>query len=146
MLFRSSDCSAPEIQEAYEEVRNDNSPINWMLITYKEGTNQTVWTLHGKGEGGLEELKAAIDDKFIGYGYLRVTTGDEMSIRAKFVFIKYISKGTRMNLKAKMNIHRGDVEKVINQISIAYDADCLDELDENEIMERVNKAGGAHYN
>ena len=141
-----SDCSAPEIQEAYEEVRNDNSPINWMLITYKEGSNHTVWCLHGKGEGGLEELKAAIDDKFLGYGYLRVTSGDEMSVRAKFVFIKYLAKGTRMNDKAKMNLHRGDVEKVINQISISYDADSLEELDEQEINARVNKAGGAHYN
>ena len=137
-----SDCSDPEIMQAYEEVRNDNSPINWMLITYKEGSNQSVWTLHGKGEGGLEELKAAITDKFIGYGYLRVTTGDELSVRSKFVFIKYIAKGTRMNTKAKMNLHRGDVEKVINQISIAIDADSLDELDEDEINARVYKAGG----
>ena len=141
-----SDCSDPEILQAYEEVRSDKSPINWMLITYKEGTNQTVWTLVGKGEGGFEELKSNIDDKFIGYGYLRVTTGDDMSVRSKFVFIKYIAKGTRMNIKAKMNIHRGDVEKVINQISISFDADSLEELDENEINARLFKAGGAHYN
>ena len=44
-----SDCSNPEIKQAYDEVRDDKSPINWMLITY---TNQTVWCLLGKGEGG----------------------------------------------------------------------------------------------
>ena len=139
-----SDCSAPEIREAYDDVRNDSTETNWMLITYEEGNNKK-WCLAGKGSGGLEELKEAIGPNFLGYGYLRVTSGDEMSKRAKFVFIKYLSKGLKMNIKAQMNLHRGDVEKVLNQISVSIEAESLDDLAEDEVLARIHKAGGAHY-
>ena len=139
-----SDCSAPEIREAYEDIRNDSTDTNWMLITYEEGNNKK-WCLAGKGSGGLEEMKESIGPNFLGYGYLRVTAGDDMSKRAKFVFIKYLSKGLKMTVKAQMNLHRGDVEKVLNQISIAMEAETLDELSEEEVQARIHKAGGAHY-
>ena len=140
-----SDCSSPEIREAYEAVRNDNDPTNWLLITYEEGSNQKKWCLFGKGEGGLEELRGAITPDFLGYGYIRVISGDEMSKRPKFVFVKYISKGLKMTIKAQMNIHRGDVEKVLSQYNVSMEVDCLDELTEEEVNERVLKAGGAKY-
>jgi hypothetical protein len=140
-----SDVSDPAIKEAYDEVRNDASDINWLLITYEEGSNNKKWILFGKGSGGLEELRGKITDTFLGFGYLRVTSGDEMSKRAKFVFIKYLSKGLKMNLKALINVHRGDVEKVLNQISIAVEAEGLDELSDAEIDARIQKASGAHY-
>jgi hypothetical protein len=140
-----SDVSDPAIKEAYDEVRADSSDINWLLITYEEGSNNKKWCLHGKGSGGLTELKEKITDTFIGFGYLRVISGDDMSKRAKFVFIKYLSKGLKMNLKALINVHRGDVEKVLNQISIAVEAEGQDELTEEDINTRINKAGGAHY-
>lgn len=139
-----SDCSAPEIREAYDEVRNDNCETNWMLITYEQGAYKK-WVLAGKGTGGLEEMKESIGPNFLGYGYLRVIAGDEMSRRPKFVFVKYLSKGLRMTVKAQMNLHRGDVEKVLNQISVAIEVDSLDELTEEEVMDRVKKAGGANY-
>jgi hypothetical protein len=141
-----SDCSAPEIKQAYEEVRSDATDINWLLITYEAGSNDTKWTLVGKGAGGLDELKTYVDDQFLGYGYLRVVSGDEMSRRAKFVFIRYLAKGLKMNLKARLNLHRGDVEKVISQVNVSIEVESLDELDEEEIKARVSRAGGAHYN
>jgi hypothetical protein len=140
-----SDCSAPEIREAYEEVRNDSAETNWMLITYEPGSGNKRWVLAGKGTGGLEELKASIGSDFLGYGYLRVTSGDDMSKRAKFVFIKYLSKGLKMNIKAVMNLHRGDVERVLNQATVTIEAETLEDLSEEEIGGRVHKAGGAHY-
>lgn len=142
--FTMSDCSAPEIREAYNEVRNDSNETNWMLITYKADDNKT-WCLHGKGEGGLDELKEQITPDFLGYGYLRVTSGDDLSKRAKFVFIKYVSKTLKMTQKAQMNLHRGDVERVLNQSSVNIEVDHLDELNAEDIEARVRKAGGAKY-
>jgi hypothetical protein len=141
-----SDVSSPAIREAYEDVRSDGSDTNWLLLTYEEGSNNKKWTLAGKGSGGLEELKSNINESFLGFGYLRVTSGDELSKRAKFVFIKYLSKGLKMNVKAQLNLHRGDVEKVLSQVSVAVEAETLDELTEVDILDRVSKAGGAHYN
>lgn len=140
-----SDCSAPEISEAYNAIRNDADPTTWMLITYEEGSNNKKWCLHAKGEGDLEELKSHITPDFIGFGYIRVIGGDEMSKRPKFVFIKYLAKGLKMTVKALMNMHRGDVEKVINQVNVTMEVESLDELTEEEVTNRVKKAGGAQY-
>jgi hypothetical protein len=140
-----SDCSSPDIKAAYDEVRSDASDVNWLLITYEEGSNNKKWTLAGKGSGGLEELKSNIGPEFLGFGYLRVVSGDDLSKRAKFVFIKYLSKGLKMTVKAQLNLHRGDVEKVLNQINVAIEADGLDDLSEEAVLARVKKAGGANY-
>jgi hypothetical protein len=140
-----SDVSAPEIREAYDDVRNDGSDTNWLLITFEEGSNNKKWALVGKGSGGLEELKTKITPEFLGFGYLRVISGDELSKRPKFVFIKYLAKGLKMTVKAQLNVTRGDVEKVLSQINVAVEAETLDELTEADILDRVQKAGGAHY-
>jgi hypothetical protein len=140
-----SDCSAPEIREAYDEVRSDASDINWLLITYAEGSNNKKWTLIGKGSGGFEELKSNIGPNFLGFGYVRVIAGDDLSKRPKFVFIKYLSAGLKMTIKAQLNLHRGDVEKVLNQANVNIEADSLADLDEESVLGRVKKAGGANY-
>ena len=140
-----SDCSAPEIAEAYQAVRNDNDDTNWMLITYAEGSNDKVWCLAGKGNDGLDGLKALLSDSFIGFGYLRVISGDEMSKRPKFVFIKFVGKQNKLNRKAALNLQRGDVEKVLSQCNVSLEVDTVDELTEEDVMDRVYKAGGAKY-
>jgi hypothetical protein len=139
-----SDCSAPEIKEAYDEVRSDASDINWLLITYAEGSNNKKWALAGKGSGGLEELKSNIGLNFLGFGYVRVIAGDDLSKRPKFVFIKYLSSGLKMTVKATLNLHRGDVEKVLGQTNVTIEADSLADLDEESVLGRVKKAGGAN--
>ena len=141
----SCDCSAPEIAEAYEAVRNDNDATNWMLITWAEGSKDKVWTLAGKGNGGLAELKELLNDAFIGFGYLRVISGDEMSKRPKFVMIKFVGKQNKLNRKANINVQRGDVEKVLAQCNVSLEVDTVDELTEEDVMDRVYKAGGAKY-
>jgi hypothetical protein len=140
-----SDCSDPAIREAYEEVRRDDNETNWMLITYAEGSDK-VWKLVDKGIGGLEELKDRLSDEFRGFGYLRCVTGDELSKRSKFVFITYCGEKVRLIHRTKLTVHKADVLRVIDQVSISVDASTLDELTEEDIMARLNKAGGAHYN
>jgi hypothetical protein len=56
-----SDASAPEIREAYEDVRSDATDTNWLLIGYEQGSGCKRWALIGKGSGGLDELKSYID-------------------------------------------------------------------------------------
>lgn len=139
------DCSAPEIAQAYEAVRNDRDETNWMLITWAEGSKDKVWTLAGQGTGGLAELKEKLSDEFIGFGYIRVISGDEMSRRPKFVMIKFVGKKNKLNRKANINLQRGEVEKVLSQTNVSLEVDSVDELTEEDVMDRVDKAGGAKY-
>ena len=140
-----SDCTDPAIREAYEEIRRDDNETNWMLITYQEGSDK-VWSLVGKGTGGLDELKENLHDQFRGFGYLRCITGDDLSVRAKFVFITFCGEKVRLIHRTKLTVHKADVLRVINQVSISVDASTLDDLTQEDIQARLHKAGGAHYN
>ena len=47
------------------------------------------------------------------YGYVRVETGDEMSKRAKFVFITWIGKDVSALKKARVSTDKGVVKAVL---------------------------------
>jgi hypothetical protein len=62
--------------------------------------------VRGKGNGGLEEMREHFKDDEPMYGYLRVTAGDEESIRQKFVLISWCGPEVKALKKAKMSVHK----------------------------------------
>jgi hypothetical protein len=141
------DVSTSEIREVDDRVRNDVTDTNWFLITFEEGNNKKKkWAFVGKDSSGIEEFKSNIGAEFLDFGYFRVTSGDEFSKRAKFVFIKSLTKGLKMTLRAQLSVTCGDVEKVIKQVNVAVEAETLDELSEVDILDRASKTGGDRSN
>ncbi|KAI7831927.1 hypothetical protein BX661DRAFT_179528 [Kickxella alabastrina] len=115
-------CDAPEIREAYEDVRNDDTQTNWMLLEFDENKNNV--------------LKKHLKDNSAAFGYIRVPmSNDELSLRIKFVFLVW----------AKLSVQKAEVTNVISNSSIEIAASEQDDLDENEIMLMLKKAGGANY-
>lgn len=51
--------SDPEINQAYEDVRNDKSETNWMLLKYEFATKDNL-KLAQTGQGTIEELTEAL--------------------------------------------------------------------------------------
>jgi len=66
-----SGANAPNILAAYDAVRSNTDPTNWLLISYT-GVVGDKLELTSTGSGGLTELKEALDDSQAQYGYLRV--------------------------------------------------------------------------
>lgn len=66
-----SNLSSPEIAAAYDAVRSDKNPTNWLLISYAAATGDAL-TLTATGSGGLEELKGKLDDGQAQYAYARI--------------------------------------------------------------------------
>jgi hypothetical protein len=81
----------------------------------------------------------------LGFGYLRVIGGDELSPRPKFILIKYFTKGLKMTLKTQLNTTQRDVEKVIKRKNATVEAETLDELSDDYMLDLVNRATGAIY-
>ncbi|EGS22579.1 putative actin binding protein [Thermochaetoides thermophila DSM 1495] len=141
-----SGADAPEILAAYDAVRSDKDPTNWLLISYAGPTgNQLV--LSKTGTGGLAELKEEFVDNDVQYGYCRVEyANDAESKRIKFVLIVWIGEKTKVMRKARVSIEAGNVKKVLSHYSVQVDASEKRDLDENDIVARLRKAGGADYN
>lgn len=137
------DCSDDAIHEAYRNVRDDASDIDWFLAGYTE--NGKALELLGSGGGGLEEMGGLFEDDKPMYGYLRVTVGDEESIRQKFVLVTWCGMAVKALKKAKMSVHKASFKDVVREFAIEVHYTEHDEVDAAEIRSRVIAAGGANY-
>lgn len=141
-----SGLDAPEITDAYNAVRDDKDPTNWLLVSYAGATGNKV-TLSQTGSGGLEELAGALDDAQVQYGYVRVEyANDKESTRVKFALVVWIGENTKVMRKARVSVESGDVKRVLSHHSIAVTTSDRSELDEKDIVVRLRKVGGADYN
>jgi hypothetical protein len=141
-----SGLDAAEISNAYDAVRSDKEPTNWLLISYAAATGNQL-TLTQTGEGGIEEMAKSLDDAQVQYGYVRVEyANDAESKRVKFVLVVWIGENTKVMRKARVSVESGDVKRVLSHHSIAVTASDRGELEEKDVVTRLRKAGGADYN
>ncbi len=141
-----SGLDAPEIAAAYDAVRSDKEPTNWLLISYR-GSAGNALELTATGAGGLAEMTARLDDGQAQYGYARIEyANDSESTRVKFVLVVWIGESTKVMRKARVSIEAGEVKKVLHHHSIQVDARDRADLTEADIVKRLRSAGGADYN
>ncbi|CAA7264333.1 unnamed protein product [Cyclocybe aegerita] len=140
-----ADVSDPTIAEAYFEVRNDKSESNWLLLDYESDRSDKL-KLTSTGTGGLAELREALDDSKASYAYARVSySNDKESTREKFILVVWIGPNCKVMRKAKISVHSADVKNVLRVYSIEVAAREKDDLNEDPIVVRLRKAGGASY-
>ncbi|KAJ2452231.1 hypothetical protein EV183_003089 [Coemansia sp. RSA 2336] len=133
------------ICDAQEEVCNDKNDINWMLLTFADSKGSAL-TVSQKGAGGIDELKQHLKDDEAAFGYLRTTmSNDEHSQRTKFVLVSWIGKNVNYMRRARLGMQKSDVTKVLKYFSIDIPAEDPDDLDADDILMRLRKAGGANY-
>jgi len=138
--------NSPEILAAYNKVRDDKDETNWLLISYAAATGDKL-ELTETGTGGVAELATKLDDSQAQYAYIRVEyANDKESSRVKFAFIVWIGENTKVMRKAKVSIQSGEVKRVLHHHSITVDARTKSDLNEDEIVRSLRKAGGADYN
>ncbi|XP_059148855.1 coactosin-like protein [Physella acuta] len=125
---------------AYEEVRDDNSPITWFTLHF----NGTLIEIDSKGSDYQEFLSRFTDDERL-FGYVRVTTGDEMSKRAKFAFITWAGKDVSPIKKAKLSVDKAVVKLVIKNFAVEILAEDQHDIALETVATALRKAGGANY-
>ncbi|KAJ3866428.1 actin depolymerizing protein [Lentinula novae-zelandiae] len=140
-----AELSDPQITEAYQDVRSDKTDTNWLLIDYESDRSDTL-KLTQTGTGGLAELREVLDDSRASYAYVRVQySNDKESVREKFVLIVWIGPRCKLMRKAKISVHAADVKAVLRVYSFEVAAQEKDDINEDPIVLRLRKAGGASY-
>ena len=135
------DVSDPALAQAYQDVRSDSNPTTWAVFGYSG--NKIV--LEGSGSGDFAEFSSHFDDSKAQYGFVRVTTGDSESKRAKFVFVAWVGTGVSPLARARVSVHKANVKQVCRDYAAEVHAESREELDEQKVMDKVIKAGGANY-
>lgn len=128
------------IRGAYEDVRNDGSATTWLILKY-EGQHID---LHSTGTDYDEFRETFTDDERF-YGFVRIDTGDELSKRAKFVFVTWVGSDVSALRRAKMSTDKAEVKKVISNFALEVLATEKEQLDLSTVTLDVKKAGGANY-
>ncbi|KAA1135317.1 hypothetical protein PGTUg99_009385 [Puccinia graminis f. sp. tritici] len=113
-----ADVQDSTIQEAYDDVRNDKTSTNWLLLNYESERSDKL-KLSATGSEGLNELKDKLEEDQASFVYARITyANDKESQRHKFILIIWIGPKVKVMRKAKLSVHRADVKCVLRQFSI----------------------------
>ncbi|GBE88744.1 hypothetical protein SCP_1401490 [Sparassis crispa] len=140
-----ADVSDTKIGEAYQDVRDDKTETNWLLLDYESDRSDKLH-LTATGTGGLDELREQLNDSTASYAYARVQyANDKESKREKFIYVVWVGPQCKIMRKAKSSVHSGDVKSVLHAYSIEVAARENDDLKEEPIVARLRKAGGASY-
>ncbi|XP_041794931.1 coactosin-like protein [Chelmon rostratus] len=127
-------------REAYNQVRDDNSDTNWAAFKY-EGS-----MIIPAGQGSdYEDFKRMCTDDSRLFGFVRITTGDAMSKRAKFTLITWIGENISGLQRAKISTDKAIVKEIVQNFAKEFMLSDLRELDEDYIRMELKKAGGANY-
>jgi hypothetical protein len=137
-----ADVSDPQIKDAYNDVRNDKTDTNWAVFKY-EGKKKIVFA--GKGTGDLSELADQFNDNEAAFAFLRVTTGDEESKRAKFVLVSWCGEQVGSLARANMSVHKASVKEICRDFALERHYTDKGEVDAAALLVDVTKAGGAAY-
>ncbi|KAI9099489.1 hypothetical protein DFS34DRAFT_617729 [Phlyctochytrium arcticum] len=134
-----------DVAAAYDDVRNDKTDTNWLLLTYND-EKADVLTLSATGTGGLDEFVGKLKDDQAAFGYLRMTVGnDELSKRSKFLLVSWCGPQVKVMRKAKLSVHIAEVKNVIKTFAVEMAASSKEDLRENHITLLLKKAMGANY-
>jgi len=135
-----ADIQRDAINDAYEDVRNDTTPTTWLILSY-DG-NSIILSATGDE---FDDFKSRFTDEERLFGFLRMTTGDEKSKRAKFVLVTWIGSEVNPLKRAKVSTDKSVVKSVIKSFALEIQTSDLSELDEAHITQLLVKAGGANY-
>jgi len=136
------DVSDPALGQAYNDVRNDKVATTWCVFTYQ---GEKRITLQASGQGDWEEFTSNFTDDACQFGFVRVTSGDEESKRAKFVFISWVGVKVSALKRAKVSVHKANIKEVIRDYAAEIHAEDRADIEHAKVMAIVVKAGGANY-
>jgi len=137
------DVSDPALAQAYADVRNDAKDTSYAVFGYTPDNKRVVLT--ESGTGSWSDFVSHLNDNECQFGFVRVTTGDAESKRAKFVFVSWVGKEVGALKRAKVSVHKASVKTVVRDYAAEIHAEDREELNEDLVMNKVKKAGGANY-
>merc|ERR1712130_587249 len=124
--------------------------INWYILKLDGKVGKTTkLTLVKEGNGGAEEIVDFLKDhpKSMMFGLLKsITTDNAMSVRAKFIYLRFIGSGVKTMTKAKLT---GSIGKIDDQfpckhLTIDINEKCADDLSPKKMAKELLRVGGAH--
>eukprot|EP01088_Endostelium_zonatum_P010147 TRINITY_DN234_c1_g1_i1.p1 TRINITY_DN234_c1_g1~~TRINITY_DN234_c1_g1_i1.p1 ORF type:complete len:507 (-),score=126.82 TRINITY_DN234_c1_g1_i1:43-1563(-) len=134
--------SDPAIGEAYRNIKSGKSGDTWVIYGYK--SQQKLGVIE-TGSSDWNSLISHFSDDKILYCYVKLSTGDDLSKRTKFVFVCWVGQKVGTVARARVSVHKGPIKGLLEGISVELYATTKEDLDYRQLLDRVTVAGGAQY-
>lgn len=126
------DTSNPEVKAAIEQLRSDESSVNWILL--KVNSSNAV-ELFGAGVNGAEEMRDALDDNDIFFGALRCNVAGKV----KFFHVFFVGADVSGMKKGKASMYKSAIFQLIEAHGEVSCATGLADFEVNHIIAGIFK-------
>lgn len=134
--------NADELKQALATVRAaKEGHNNWVVLTYQEGS-KSVLTLAGTGNGGVEELKNALNDERIYYGLFTVQEKIDKTIATRVCFFRLVPSKLPILKRSFSTTHQGFIQELFSPYSFDFDLSEANDLDLAVVMEKIGRLSG----
>lgn len=134
------DMTDPALEEAFQKVSDDADDTDWAWFGLTgDGTKMKLMET---GDDGLEGAVDELDDCRVMFGYVRCIMPDG---RPKFVAITWAGPSASEQVKGKISSYKGQIEDFLDPNHLHVMAREEDDIEEEEIMAKLTKSGGASY-
>lgn len=132
-----------ELQEAIADVRRDDQPSNWVLAGFEAGDVKRPLVVVAVGTGGIEEIKAQLDDSQVMFALYRTTDVYDEIQTVKFVYLYWIGERVKPLTKGKVSAYSGPVEKIFSPAHITMLFSNKHDIREEVIKDKVMASSGS---
>jgi len=133
-----------ELRGLLSDIRNDQTPTNWLLLSYAPNSKNAL-ELVGSGTGGADELAQHLEDTKVYYGIVRAEEVIDQSVTVKFAFVHYLGDRTPPLLKARVSTHKGVSEDFFRPYHVTLFATEAHEVNQEHVNTLIAKAS-QNYN
>jgi hypothetical protein len=131
-----------------DQTASDKTAPNWCLFAYNKEGGKAKVTLAGSGNGGMNEMVAAMSSDQVFFGGFRVVGVDDrgnlVQRRAKFAKLFVRPDDAPVMLKAKAGRHKTNVFNAMRSGHVEFDFTAASDLTEAEVIAKLRACGGAH--
>lgn len=127
---------------AIASVRQNDSGVNWALVSYVPGAKPDCLTLVGTGSGGVDEMLGKIDDQNVYYGLTRHVEVIDKSETVKFAHVALNGAQAPRMLRARIGTHKGAVESIFRPFHVDLVTDDKRDITERALVDLIGAASG----
>ncbi|KAM3925408.1 drebrin isoform 1-T1 [Leptodactylus fuscus] len=127
-----------ELLAAYHDVIQEQTPIDWALYTYEDGSDNLI--LSASGGGGLPDLSSHFENQKVMYGFCSVK--EPHAMLARYVLINWVGEDVPDARKCQCASHVAQVADFFQGVDVIVNASSVEDIDPLAINQRLSNGSG----
>ncbi|KYR02663.1 putative actin binding protein [Tieghemostelium lacteum] len=131
-----------EIKAAIADLKNNDTPTDWVLLSFESPKSQKV-KLVGSGSGGVSELVESFQDDVVGFSLVRKIDKIDDSETVKFAFILFIGDKVGILQKGRISVTSGGVKDCFGSFHVDFQITNKSEISDQIVIQKIQENSGS---